>query len=105
MKRIIVDYNKLNDKILDLLVSKYPDGYDDRDIISFKNAAGDWIECVEVRTEDSVYLVKVSKRLESAMTQYEEVEGEGEGEEKENDLSNFDEMDDEPSTDNEYDLE
>ncbi len=76
MKRIIVDYNKLNENILDLLVSKYPDGYNDGDIISFKNAAGDWIECVEVRTDDTMYLVKVSKRLESAMTEYEDEEEE-----------------------------
>ena len=70
MKRIIVDYKKLNEEILDLLVTKYPDGYDDRDIISFKNSSGDWVECVEVKTDDTTYLVKVSKRLESAMTKY-----------------------------------
>ncbi|MEX0360168.1 hypothetical protein [Flagellimonas sp.] len=71
LKRVIVDYKKLNNAILDLLVDRYPDGYDDRDIISFRNSLGEWVECIEVRTEDTVYLVKVSKRLTMAMEDYE----------------------------------
>ena len=35
MRRVIVDYKKLNNDILDLLVTKYPDGYDEDDIITF----------------------------------------------------------------------
>ena len=38
MKRVIVDYAKLTNEILTLLVEKFPDGYDDSDIIRFKNA-------------------------------------------------------------------
>lgn len=71
MIRKIVDYRKLNENILKLLVEKFPHGYDDKDMISFKNAAGDWFECVEVKTEDTIYLVKISKRLETAMSDYE----------------------------------
>ena len=67
MRRVIVDFKKLNKDILDLLVTKYPDGYDDDDIITFKNALNEIVECVEVRTEDAIYLVKVSKRLVAAM--------------------------------------
>ena len=76
MKRVIVDYKKLNKRLLDLLVERYPDGYGDRDIISFRNMEGDWVECVEVRTEDTIYLVKVSKRLTTAMQEYEAEESE-----------------------------
>lgn len=72
MKRIIVDYKKLTPEILSLLVEKYPDGYDDDQIISFKNAKNETIEAVEVKTEDSIYLVKVSTRLESTMANYDE---------------------------------
>ncbi len=72
LKRVIVDFKKLNDEILELLVSKYPDGYNRSDIIQFKNAAGEWIECAEVRTDDTIYLVKVSKRLENAMSDFED---------------------------------
>lgn len=72
MKRIIVDYKKLTPEILGLLVEKYPDGYDDDQIISFKNAKNETVDAVEVRTEDSIYLVKVSTRLENTMANYDE---------------------------------
>ena len=49
--------------ILNLLVEKFPDGYDDSDIIRFRNAKNELIEAVEVRTEDTIYLVKVSMKL------------------------------------------
>ncbi len=72
MKRVIVDYKKLTPEILSLLVEKYPDGYDDDQIISFKNAKNETIDAVEVKTEDSIYLVKVSTRLENTMANYDE---------------------------------
>lgn len=72
MKRIIVDYKKLTPEILGLLVEKYPDGYDDDQIISFKNAKNETVDAVEVRTEDTVYLVKVSTRLENTMANFDE---------------------------------
>ena len=72
MKRVIVDIKKLTPEILSLLVERYPDGYDDDHIITFKNMHNDTIEAVEVRTEDTVYLVKVSARLASAMADFEE---------------------------------
>lgn len=72
MKRIIVDYSKLNNEILTLLVEKFPDGYDDSDIISFRNAKNELIEAVEVRTEDTIYLVKVSKKLATRIENFEE---------------------------------
>ncbi len=67
MRRVIVDYKKLNKDILNLLVEKFPDGYNDRDIISFKNHHNEAIEAVEVKTIDTVYLVKISKRLADSM--------------------------------------
>lgn len=70
MKRIIIDYKKLTPEILSLLVQKYPDGYDDRDVIVFKNSKNETIEALEVKTEDTLYLVKISTRLEDAMTKF-----------------------------------
>lgn len=72
MKRVIVDYKKLTPEILSLLVERYPDGYDDNHIITFKNANNDTIEAVEVRTEETIYLVKVSSRLASSMANFDE---------------------------------
>lgn len=72
MRRIIVDYAKLTGNILNLLVEKFPEGYDDSNIIRFKNAQNELIEAVEVRTEDTIYLVKVSTKLASRMEKYDE---------------------------------
>lgn len=72
LKRVIVDFKKLTPEILALLVEKYPDGYDDDQIISFKNQHNEKVECVEVTTEDTKYLVKVSTKLEITMENYDE---------------------------------
>lgn len=55
-----------------MTVEKYPDGYDDDDIISFRNANGERIEAVEVLTDDTKYLVKISEKLEKTMANYDE---------------------------------
>ena len=72
MKRVIVDYAKLTNEILTLLVEKFPDGYDDSDIIRFKNAKNESIEAVEVKTEDTIYLVKVSTKLADRIENFDE---------------------------------
>lgn len=72
LKRVIVDFKKLTPEILALLVEKYPDGYDDDQIISFRNAKNELIEAVEVSTDDTKYLVKVSTKLAVTMENYDE---------------------------------
>ena len=72
MKRVIVDYAKLTNEILTLLVEKFPDGYDDSDIIRFKNAKNETVEAVEVRTNDTIFLVKVSTKLSDRIENYDE---------------------------------
>ncbi len=72
MKRIIVDYSKLTNEILNLLVDKFPDGYDDSNIIRFRNHKDEAIEAVEVKTEDTIYLVKISTKLSERMFNYDE---------------------------------
>ncbi|MDX8552820.1 hypothetical protein MK851_04165 [Tenacibaculum sp. 1B UA] len=71
MKRVIVDYAKLTTDILDLLVERYPDGYDHSDIISFKNSKGETVKAVKVNTEDTLFLVKISSQLQQTMEDYE----------------------------------
>jgi DNA-directed RNA polymerase subunit delta len=72
MKRVIVDYAKLTNEILTLLVEKFPDGYDDSNIVRFKNARNETIEAVEVKTEDTIYLVKVSTKLADRIENFDE---------------------------------
>ena len=72
MKRVIVDYKKLTPEILNLLVEKFPDGYGIRDIIHFTNPKGQYVDAVEVKTEDTIYLVKISDELVDSMESHEE---------------------------------
>ncbi len=94
LKRIIVDFKKLTPEVLRLTVEKYPDGYDDKDIITFKNAKGERIEAVEVLTEDTKYLVKISEKLEYTMANYDE-----------SDYEDFDDDDPEAVQDPDFDDE
>lgn len=71
-KRVIVDFKKLTPEILAMLVEKYPDGYDDDQIISFRNQHNEIVEAVEVNTDDTKYLVKVSTKLAVTMENYDE---------------------------------
>jgi hypothetical protein len=72
LKRVIVDFKKLTPEILALLVEKYPEGYDEDHIITFRNAKNEIIDAVEVTTEDTKYLVKVSTKLAVTMENYDE---------------------------------
>ncbi|EAR13000.1 hypothetical protein PI23P_10240 [Polaribacter irgensii 23-P] len=74
MKRVIVDFAKLTADILGLLITKYPKGYGNSDIISFKNTKGETIKTLEVKTEETIYLVKISERLEQTMEAFAEDE-------------------------------
>ncbi|MGJ5640966.1 hypothetical protein [Formosa sp. S-31] len=70
MKKVIVDYKKLTPEILTRLTEKFPDGYGDDDIIKFDNHRNETIEAVEIKTEDAIYLVKVSSKLHYTMTNF-----------------------------------
>lgn len=117
MKRVIVDYAKLTNEILTLLVEKFPDGYDDSDIIRFKNAKNETVEAVEVRTEDTIYLVKVSTKLADRIENFEDddldidlvaavtppikdIEDEDEDEDEDDDSRDRDDIDDDDDDDN-----
>ena len=72
MLRKIVDYKKLDHELAALLIDTYPDGYGDEDIIVFKNLQGDYVEAVEIRTEDTMYLVKISKSLADFISNFDD---------------------------------
>jgi len=74
LRKVIVDFKKLTPEVLKLTVERYPDGYDDLDIISFRNANGERIEAVEVLTDDTKYLVKISEKLEFTMDNYDQTD-------------------------------
>lgn len=117
-KRVIVDYKKLTNEILSMLVEKYPDGYGDDDVIRFKNAKNETVEALEVSTEDTIYLVKVSTHLASTMESFDEeedfnveeitpdsIEIEEDKEEEEEDKKNDEDQEEDDDDDDEQDEE
>jgi len=72
MLRKLVDYKKLSHEVAARLIEMYPYGYGDEDIIMFKNVHGEIIEAVEVKTEDTIYLVKISKSLANFISNFED---------------------------------
>ena len=94
MKRIIVDNTKLTNEIISMLVEKYPEGYTDADVIRFKNAKNETVDALEVRTEDTIYLVKVSTRLADTMENFDEDDDFMNNEEDEIGVSSLDIPDD-----------
>lgn len=70
MKRVIVDSKKLSPEILNLLVEKFPEGYGIRDIVHFTNHKGKFVDAVEVQTDGTVYLVKISDELVNLMDKH-----------------------------------
>lgn len=99
MKRIIVDYKKLDHSVAALLIDLYPHGYGDEDVIVLKKPGGELVEAVEVKTDDTIYLVKISKSLSNFISNFEEtiekeLQGTAENEilEKEANQANDDEI-------------
>lgn len=72
MLRKIVDYKKLDHTLAALLIETYPDGYGDEDIIAFKNVHNEIVEAVELKTDDILYLVKISKSLANFILNFED---------------------------------
>lgn len=72
MLRKIVDYKKLDHQLAALLIETYPDGYGDEDIISFRNLHGEIVEAVELKTNEVMYLVKISKSLANFILNFED---------------------------------
>ena len=72
MLRKLVDHKKLDHSLVSLLIETYPHGYGDDDIIIFKNLNGEIIETVELKTPDTIYLVKISKSLSNFIANFED---------------------------------
>ena len=76
MKRIIVGFEKLTPNILNLFVERFPDGYGDNDIIEFKNGTGETIQAVELKSTDTVYLIRIGKKMNQIIQEFEDEQSE-----------------------------
>lgn len=70
MKRIIKDYQSITQDQLKLIESQYPEGFDEDNIISFTTPKGDYIRALEVKTDDTVYLIKMSEKMLAKIDDY-----------------------------------
>lgn len=88
-KRVIVDYKNVTPEILDLFTDRYPYGYEDEDIIRFKNAKGENVKAVPFETKDTKYLVKISVEMDRKIEAFmddDDVEEETTGSEEATDI-------------------
>lgn len=67
MKRIIKDYKNITPELLDILNDRYPEGIDEDDLITFVNHLNEKVKAVEIRYQEDIYLIKVSKQLTAKM--------------------------------------
>ena len=98
MKRIIVGFDKLTPEILNLFVERYPDGYGDNDILEFKNGTGETIQAVELKSTETVYLIRIGKKMNQIIQEFEDEQSEL------NEDSEFIEEDKESDPNHDFDL-
>ncbi len=71
MKRIIKTYDTCSDELLGQLAEKFPDGIKPRHLSQLTTIKGDKIKVVELMTDDTLYLIKFSDKLEEAIDNFE----------------------------------
>lgn len=76
----IINVKNITPDILESIKYTYPYGYDDDDLITFVNAAGEKVSALPIETEDADYLVKINiemtKKIDAYMEDDEEEETE-----------------------------
>jgi hypothetical protein len=66
-RRIVVNYNQLAPELIELLNEKYPSGWRDY-ILKVEKGNGDFFHAIMLDTEDISYLIKVSVKVDSDIT-------------------------------------
>lgn len=70
MKRYIKDYSSITDEHMMLIRQSYPNGFDEHDLIALKSPNGGYFNCLEVKTPDAIYLLKVNHNLLEKIDKY-----------------------------------
>jgi DNA-directed RNA polymerase subunit delta len=107
LKRVIKDYNNLEQEHIELIEKQYPNGFENEDLVSFVTPKGQFIKALEVRTKDTVYLFKIDKNMKvddeenaenegAAMSEFESFKGGGDDDPE---LEDMDDSDDDADTD------
>lgn len=70
MKRIIKDFKSTPSEILSLISTQYPFGYDESHLVNFINSKGEYFHALEIKTPDSVYLIKQDRNLDQHINEF-----------------------------------
>ena len=59
-KRIVIDYEKLPEEVVNRIKIEYPDGFEEN-LITFTNAKGAYVSALPFETEEIYYLVRMTE--------------------------------------------
>jgi hypothetical protein len=63
MKRIIKNYTNIAEVHIALITAEYPDGFGDEDVRTLSLPDGKYIRCLEIKTEDTIYLFRIDSEM------------------------------------------
>ncbi len=63
MKRIIKNYNNVEERHLKLIAEAFPEGFSDEDLQSMTLADGRLMRCLEIRTDEVLYLFRIDRAM------------------------------------------
>ncbi|MGB2135891.1 MAG: hypothetical protein ACPHYG_07845, partial [Flavobacteriales bacterium] len=63
MKRIIKNYTNITEGHIALIKAEYPDGFGDEDVNTLSLPDGKYIRCLEIKTEDTIYLFRIDSEM------------------------------------------
>ncbi len=72
MKRIFKDYRNISDKHMILIREKFPRGFSDSDLTVIKTTNGNYMDVLEIASEDSLYVFRVNHYLLSMIEDFNE---------------------------------
>ena len=59
-KRIVIDYEKLPEDVVNRIKIEYPDGFEEN-LVTFNNAQGAYVSALPFETEEIYYLVRMTE--------------------------------------------
>ncbi len=59
-KRIVIDYEKLPEDVVNRIKIEYPDGFEEN-LVTFTNAQGAYVSALPFETEEIYYLVRMTE--------------------------------------------
>ena len=63
MKRVIKKYTNITEAHIALITAEYPDGFGDEDVRTLSLPDGKYIRCLEIKTEDTIYLFRIDSEM------------------------------------------